>query len=168
VLFFKKMVMLITVNSYFTSVIFPGAAGTFVDAGNTFPFTLINQLQNQYVQGVEAYNSNILSNDPSGNPIVTPVMASALLLSLYSGSNEKVHEYPFGAFIAQGNGGIVRELADLEIELTKSIITVTVSGVVGGGYVAPVNFSYCRVPFYTRLQQIVKEDRRLVTAKNRL
>jgi len=111
-------------NSYLVELNFPAIA-----ANQRYYFPDIPKLRNVKTTGLEAVNRSQLTKSPTGKDLVTSSGALNLILTLVvikpDGSNEEViYQQPYYSFTAANNGGIVKELKDINVNLTKSYITI--------------------------------------------
>jgi len=74
--------------------------------------------------GLETFTSEKLLSSESGRPVVTNIEGPALAVTLVFKDVEFVKLYPYMGLNTNANYGMIRRLNNVEIDLTKSFITV--------------------------------------------
>ena len=95
--------------------------------------------------GLEVYTATYLSNDPSGNPVVTLTDAPQLSVTLVWDDVEFVKDYAYNGFNSSLNFGMIRRLNHVKIDLTKSYVKIVGSTVTLDNS-AVFNFFYMDAP----------------------
>ena len=138
---YKKKTMLqpIIQNSYLVEVNL-----TTVANGQRYYFLDVPTLRAPYifVQGCEAYNINQVTLSPNGFPIISAAGATGLVVTFAVRETEEVYQIPYFTLIASANGGLIREFANKQINLTKSYVTVLDATALNAGESAIFNFYY--------------------------
>ncbi len=110
--------MLVIKNSYLVEVPFPVIA-----LNQRYNFPDIPKLRNKRITGIEAVVNSVLSNAPSGAPVIAGGLQ--LLVTLQNEADvEIISQSPYFGFIASQNAGIVKELNGVQINLVKSYLTI--------------------------------------------
>ena len=117
---------------------------TTVANGQRYYFLDVPTLRAPYifVQGIEAYNKDQVSLSPNGFTIINPAGALGIVVTFAVRETEEVYQIPYYTLIASANGGLIREFANKQINLTKSYITVLDSTALQAGESAIFNFYY--------------------------
>ena len=117
---------------------------TTVAAGQRYYFLDVPTLRAPYifVQGIEAYNINQVAISPNGFGIVTAAGATGLVVTFAVRETEEVYQLPYFTLISSSNGGMIREFANKQINLTKSYVTVLDATALTAGQSAIFNFYY--------------------------
>lgn len=95
-----------------------------------------------FVQGIEAFTANELTNSPNGAALVTALGAAGIVVTFAVAETEDIYQIPYYTLVASQNAGIIREFANKQINLTKSYITVLDATNLTAAQSAVFNFYY--------------------------
>lgn len=117
---------------------------TTVAVGQRYYFLDVPTLRAPYifVQGIEAYNSSQVTLSPNGANIVTAAGATGLVVTFAVRETEEVYQIPYYTLISSANGGLIREFANKQINLTKSYVTILDATALAPAQSAIFNFYY--------------------------
>ena len=110
-------------------------------AGARVYFADLPQLRNQKTFGIEAISATQLTYSPNNKVVVSQANAATLMLTLAVEGTEQVYQMPVTSLIASLNGGFIRQFAGLTINLVKSYVTASTTGVNGAESIL-FNFIY--------------------------
>lgn len=115
------MIQPIINNSYLVEVNL-----TTVANGQRYYFLDVPTLRAPYifVQGIEAYNKDQVAISPNNSSIISPTGATGIVVTFAVRETEEVYQIPYFTLISSVNGGIIREFANKQINLTKSYVTI--------------------------------------------
>lgn len=91
--------------------------------------------------GMEVYTSDFFAKTETGRDTVSPTDATKLALTLMFKEKEVVYYFPYIGLISALNFGMIRRLNRIQIDLTKSYITILDSGIAANRS-AVVNFFF--------------------------
>lgn len=133
------MLQPIIYNSYLVEVNL-----TTVAVGQRYYFLDVPTLRAPYifVQGIEAYNRDQVTQSPNAAPIINAAGAQGIVVTFAVRETEEVYQIPYFTLIASANGGLIREFANKQINLTKSYITILDPAALTAGESAIFNFYY--------------------------
>ncbi len=77
-----------------------------------------------FVSGIEAFTGSQLAKSPNGATVITAGGSTGLVVTLTVRESEEVYQIPYYTLVSANNGGLIREFANKQINLTKSYITV--------------------------------------------
>lgn len=133
------MLQPIIYNSYLVEVNL-----TTVAVGQRYYFLDVPTLRAPYifVQGIEAYNRDQVTQSPNAATIISAAGAQGIVVTFAVRETEEVYQIPYFTLIASANGGLIREFANKQINLTKSYITILDPAALSAGESAIFNFYY--------------------------
>lgn len=108
--------------------------------GQQIAFQDVPQLRGKIIQGVESFDRNGVSVSPTGATVVSSTRGIAVTFAI--NSDERFFQWPVFSLTASQNGGLIRELANVSINLPKSYITILDSTTVAQNEAALFNFYY--------------------------
>jgi len=128
--------MLVIRNSYLVEVNL-----TTVATNQRYYFPDIPKIRNKIIKGIETVYATSLSVSPSGAPMITA--PNGLLLTLQNEADQEVvYQMPYYNLVGHLNSGIIKELANVRVNLVKSYITVVNGALFTNGQSAAVVFYY--------------------------
>ncbi len=115
------MIQPIINNSYLVEVNL-----TTVANGQRYYFLDVPTLRAPYifVQGIESYNADQVAISPNNSNIITAAGCTGIVVTFAVRETEEVYQIPYFTLISSANGGIIREFANKQINLTKSYVTI--------------------------------------------
>lgn len=133
------MLQPIIYNSYLVEVNL-----TTVAVGQRYYFLDVPTLRAPYifVQGIEAYNRDQVTQSPNNSPIISAAGATGIVVTFAVRETEEVYQIPYFTLTSSANGGLIREFANKQINLTKSYITILDAASLTAGESAIFNFYY--------------------------
>ena len=130
-------------NSKFVEINMPSVA-----AGQKYFFAQDQQLSEVYIHAIEAFTDVSLSKTPSLNTVFADANVKDILLVLAVGSDEVLYQIPLYTLVAAKNGGIIRQLAHLKVNLTKSYIQLVAANITAGQSAAFSLYYRTQKPLY--------------------
>jgi hypothetical protein len=101
-----------------------------------------------YMTGVIAHYSAQVTTSPNGFTVLSAANLAALDLTIQVESTQNVYKFPLISLVDNLNGGFIRQLDNLPVNLTKSFVTVNTNGVIAA------NTAVCFTWIYRRLSRI--------------
>jgi len=77
-----------------------------------------------FVNGIEAYTRDQVFFSPLNALVVTQAGSTGIVVTFAVKESEDIYQMPLFSFVSGYNAGIIRELANKQINLTKSYITI--------------------------------------------
>ena len=133
------MLQPIIYNSYLVEVNL-----TTVAVGQRYYFLDVPTLRAPYifVQGIEAYNGDQVKLSPNNSTIISAAGSTGIVVTFAVRETEEVYQIPYYTLIASANGGLIREFANKQINLTKSYVTILDSTNLNAAESCIFNFYY--------------------------
>lgn len=101
-----------------------------IPAGTTavanIPFPDIPELRDCPIIGLEAYDTNLLTNTPDQVPVIANGDSQSLVVVLKDASNERVQEIPYCTLITYLNAGIWKQFDPFVVNWQSSVLRVLV------------------------------------------
>ena len=91
--------------------------------------------------GVSCCHSAILATTPNGLPVLSLAECASLTLTIMDGSVERLYKMPAVSLIDSVQGGFIRLLDGIPVNLTKSYVTV-MNGTLPANHAAAFNWYY--------------------------
>jgi hypothetical protein len=117
-----------------------------VSAGQRYQLPDDSKLRGQKIKAIEAVNTAQLSVSPSQKNVVSLAATQRLLLTIATktraGNEESVYRMPYYSLIGAFNGGIIKEFDNIEINLSKSYLTLTNADTLTAGESACIIFYF--------------------------
>jgi hypothetical protein len=101
-----------------------------------------------YMTGIIAHYSAQVTTSPNGFTVLSAADLAALDLTIQVESTQNVYKFPLISLVDSLNGGFIRQLDNLPVNLTKSFVTVNTNGVIAA------NTAVCFTWIYRRLSRI--------------
>lgn len=101
-----------------------------------------------YMTGIICHYSAQVSTSPNGFLVLGANDLAALDLTIQVESTQNVYKFPLISLVDSLNGGFIRQLDNLPVNLTKSYITVNTSGAIAA------NTAVCFTWIYRRLSRV--------------
>jgi hypothetical protein len=95
-----------------------------------------------FINGVEAYTADQVTFSPLNAPIITQSGSTGVTITFAVKESEDIYQMPYFSYVAGYNSGIIRELANKQINLTKSYITILDTTNIVAGQSALFNVYY--------------------------
>lgn len=125
-------------NSYFTTVSIPATG-----AGTKAFFQYDPILENKKFIGLEVVSASQLSVAPDNSTMIVEADVPKFTLVLQDmRSTDKVYQTPLNTFYPAANGGIIRSLDDIDVNITKSYIQIVDSTGLAAGESVGFNFYF--------------------------
>ena len=98
-----------------------------------------------YMQGIICHTNNSVTTSPNGFSVITAVQAAALDLTIQVESTQNIYKIPLVSLIDNLQGGFIRQLDNLPVNLTKSYVTINTSGIIGANEAICFSWIFRRV-----------------------
>lgn len=112
-----------------------------VSQGANYNFQDVPELRGKLIYGIEAFSDSHVAKTPFGNTVVANGSIDDVLLTLSVGTDEQVANIPYYTLVSANNGGLIRQFANLPVNLTKSYVKL-VNNTITNGHSLLFNFYY--------------------------
>lgn len=91
-------------------------------AGAEIRFPDVPELRGKVIDGIEAYNEDLLAATPDLQPVIAAVDGSTITLVLKDASTERIQDMPFTALIPTNVSGIWKQVVPFEVNWQSSFV----------------------------------------------
>lgn len=115
---------------------------TVLAAGKQVFFPFVPQLEGSLISCVQSYSLSGLLTSPNGSAVVSTAGLNSLTVTFSVGDNQDIYNYPVSDFYSANSFGLLRQLNNKQINLTKSYVTINSVTNLNNNEVVVFNFYY--------------------------